>query len=312
MFRGVVNATKSSVGVGVYTIPFMFMCMGPTFGLALLILIVCISSFCVEQLVATRHALEVDQYMKAACDPDDDATSGLAEEAPALAATQADPENVPHSIAPLQSVQRAAADTSSTSNTNNAACGAPDDENDSASDHDETSQLHGSGSSRHHRRSPSSRKARRLGAIAQRHTHTHTHRHRHRRLREDAGDDEGSDVRLVEPGTDGRSEREADANSTLNADPDQQQEGQRNSYPNLAYRSLGTCGRIFALVTIWLAMYGSLISYLIFFKENLPALVPATAVVVRACMPIVHCFAHLARGWVGGWGAPPRLLSPAA
>ena len=269
MFRGIVNATKSSVGVGVYTIPFMFMCTGPTFGLALLVFIVCISSFCVEQLVATRHALEVDQYMKAACDPD--AAAGLAEDPPVATQQQVDLDNVEDSVAPLQSV-RQTVDTSTTVNSGEEDSG--DEDNDSA---DETSHLHGGGVSSHHRhhRAPPT-KARTLGTVVQRRRNRH---HHHRRIREDAGDDEGSDVRLVEPGTN-HSEIEVEevipGALTLNTD-----QGQRNSYPNLAYRSLGMCGRIFALVTIWLAMYGSLISYLIFFKQNLPALVPATAVVVR-------------------------------
>eukprot|EP00750_Incisomonas_marina_P009782 INCI16139.1.p1 GENE.INCI16139.1~~INCI16139.1.p1 ORF type:complete len:363 (+),score=66.27 INCI16139.1:181-1269(+) len=267
MFRGIVNATKSSVGVGVYTIPFMFMCTGPTFGLALLVFIVCISSFCVEQLVATRHALEVDQYMKAACDPD--AAAGLAEDPPVATQQQVDLDNVEDSVAPLQSV-RQTVDTSTTVNSGEEDSG--DEDNDSA---DETSHLHGGGVSSHHRhhRAPPT-KARTLGTVVQRRRNRH---HHHRRIREDAGDDEGSDVRLVEPGTN-HSEIEVEevipGALTLNTD-----QGQRNSYPNLAYRSLGMCGRIFALVTIWLAMYGSLISYLIFFKQNLPALVPATAVV---------------------------------
>lgn len=178
--RVVVNCIKSSVGVGVYAMPYMLTCASPTLGLALLIAVVMTSCFCVEQLVACRHALEIHDHRGSN-------------------AKQVDSANV-HLFEVLNS-----------------------DDNDSYQVSSEQSLSNNTSSSLN----------------MQKHAHG-------------------------------------------------------NSYAALAFRALGCGGRWFAMSTLWLAMYGSLISYLIFFKQNLPALVPALEPVKIwipcLCFPLLVAF----------------------
>ena len=165
---GVVNSIKSSVGVGLFSIPYMMICAGPAYGVALLTGIVMTSCFCVEQLLACRLALPA-----------------AAPTAIAKVPSAAEPA----AVALLDAVQS-------------------NDQDDSG---DESAAVMRSGGGG--------------GVVVERHT-----------------------------------------------------------YPSIALRTLGPAGRWAAIATLWLAMYGSNISYLIFMKQNLPALVPALEPVVRACV----------------------------
>ncbi len=227
--RVVVNSIKSSVGVGVYSIPFMLTCAGPTFGIALLIGVVMTSCFCVQQLVACRHALEASL---------DQSTSLLqAGAAPPTAS------NTNHANTTNANTNTTASSTSSLGG-RRAVPGSSEfvglldmSDHEGAADEDEDDGLNSSS-----------------GAGAGR------------------GGGAGRVVILASSSSP-TSAGHARSVSAV-SDASQLRHEQRNSYANLAFRSLGCGGRWFANATLWLAMYGSNVSYVIFFKQNLPALVP--------------------------------------
>jgi hypothetical protein len=186
---GVVNSIKSSVGVGLFSIPYMMICAGPAYGVALLTGIVMTSCFCVEQLLACRHALQA-------------AASAAIAEVPSAVE--------PAAVALLEAVLA-------------------NDQDDSS---DESAAVMGGGGGG------------------------------------------GVDFRAGVAGAG------ASSNTVV---------VKRHTYPNIALRTLGPAGRWATIATLWLAMYGSNISYLIFMKQNLPALVPAMEPVVRASVACTRC-----------------------
>ena len=190
MFRGIVNTIKSSVGVGVYSIPFMMVCVGPTFGAALLILVVFTSCFCVEQLVEVRHTFEARRRSVMVSDALGDSSG----------------DDFERSVRPKTTLPSSTPLTGTVGS--------------SESSSDDTASV-------------------------------------------------PAPVHMQEVVDDSVMKEESD------------RDRQRNTYPNLAFQSLGTAGRWCTITSLWLAMYGSLISYVIFTKQNLVVLIPALQPYVR-------------------------------
>ena len=190
VFQAGVNSLKSSIGVGVYAMPAMFMAAGPQFGAALLILTVMVSCHCVGKLVHIRHVLQ-------ARDAGENGDNEVLRDVNSMGATRTTRR------------ERINNTSSRATTTTTLIVESP---NNTSSDDDVTK----IGSS--HSMSPQQQSS------------------------------------------------ESSEDSMAHHD--------RNSYPNLAFRAMGTGGRIVAIAGLWLSMYGSLISYVIFIKQNLASLVP--------------------------------------